>query len=61
MVWPEPAHDRYAPTARLYPDRAETDAWRRPTIAVGAKPAGAAVVPAACGGPEPTATTAAER
>src|SRR5580700_723475 len=56
--WPEPAHDRYASTARLHSDRAETDARRRPTIAVGAEPAGAASGCAARGGPEPTATAA---
>src|SRR5580698_11539342 len=66
--WPEPAHDRYASTARLYSDRAETDARRRPTVAARTKPAAAAfgrgapaapAAPAACGGSEPTA--AAER
>src|ERR1700675_811908 len=48
--WPEPAHDRYASTARLYSDRAEADAWRRPTIAAGAEPAGAGCGRAARGG-----------
>src|SRR5580700_4638838 len=59
MVWPEPAHDRYASTARLYPDRAETDAWRRPAVAAGAEPAAAAAGRAARAGAEPAA--AAER
>src|SRR6202042_3593298 len=66
MVWPEPAHDRYASTARLYPDRAETDAWRGPTVTAGAEPAAAAVVRSARvvgasrAGPEPI-SAAAER
>src|SRR5580698_88909 len=47
--WPEPAHDRYASTARLYPDRSETDAWRRSTVAAGAEPAVAAAGRAARG------------
>src|ERR1700731_3931419 len=56
--WPEPAHDRYASTARLYSDRAEADARRRPAVATFAEPAAAAcgrAVPAACGGSKPTA------
>src|ERR1700722_16291136 len=59
MVWPETAHDRYPSTARLYPDCAETDAWRRSTVAAGTESAAAAAGCAARGGSEPTA--AAER
>src|ERR1700722_9958880 len=54
--WLEPAHDRYASTARLYSDRAETDARRQPAVAAGAEPAAAACGRAARGGSEPTTT-----
>src|SRR6202795_840574 len=57
--WPEPAHDRYASTARLYSDRAERDTSRGSAVAATTEPAAAASGRAARAGPESTA--AAER
>src|SRR5580704_12129239 len=59
--WPEPAHDRYASTARLRSNRTETDARRQPAVATGAEPAAAAcgravpAAPDARAGSDPTA------